>query len=73
MSSTASERIREAREAWVCPKCGRPADAHNRGVSCQTLALWNEVLNESRCYCPDDCNCHYPWRTNYCGCKGHAS
>ncbi len=26
-----------------------------------------------RCYCPDDCNCHYPWRTNYCGCKQHAT
>jgi hypothetical protein len=24
-----------------------------------------------RCYCPDDCNCHYPWRTNYCGCRHH--
>jgi deoxyribodipyrimidine photolyase len=24
-----------------------------------------------KCYCPDDCNCHSPWRTNYCGCKQH--
>lgn len=24
------------------------------------------------CMCPDDCGCHYPWRTNVCGCKGHA-
>ncbi len=23
------------------------------------------------CLCPDDCNCHAPWRTNYCGCKAH--
>lgn len=23
------------------------------------------------CYCPDDCNCHSPWRTNYCGCRQH--
>jgi hypothetical protein len=25
-----------------------------------------------RCYCPDDCNCRTPWRTNYCGCRQHA-
>ena len=25
----------------------------------------------SECLCPDDCNCHHPWRTNYCGCKAH--
>jgi hypothetical protein len=25
------------------------------------------------CFCPDDCNCHYAWRTNYCGCKGHST
>lgn len=24
-----------------------------------------------RCFCPDDCNCHYPWRPNLCGCRGH--
>lgn len=24
------------------------------------------------CMCPDDCNCHYPWRENYCGCKAHS-
>lgn len=24
-----------------------------------------------RCMCPDDCNCHRPYRTNYCGCKLH--
>jgi hypothetical protein len=23
------------------------------------------------CYCPDDCNCHHPHRTNYCGCGAH--
>jgi hypothetical protein len=27
----------------------------------------------NRCYCPNDCNCHYPWRTNYCGCKQHPT
>ncbi len=25
-----------------------------------------------RCYCPDDCNCHYPWRQNFCGCRQHG-
>ena len=28
---------------------------------------------ERRCFCPDDCNCHYPHRFNYCGCKQHES
>lgn len=26
-----------------------------------------------RCYCPDDCGCHYPWRGNVCGCCAHES
>ena len=28
-------------------------------------------VEAQRCYCPDDCNCHYPWRPNYCGCRNH--
>lgn len=24
-----------------------------------------------KCYCPDDCTCHYPWRLTLCGCNGH--
>jgi hypothetical protein len=27
--------------------------------------------HERRCYCPDDCNCHYSWRPTLCGCQGH--
>jgi len=26
---------------------------------------------ERRCYCPGDCNCRHPHRTNFCGCKQH--
>jgi hypothetical protein len=37
-----------------------------------TDPTWDELITESRrCFCPDDCNCHYLWRPNYCGCKGH--
>jgi len=31
-----------------------------------------EPAAELHCYCPDDCNCHYPWRPNYCGCRQHV-
>lgn len=32
---------------------------------------WLVRLEERRCYCPDDCNCHQAHRPNYCGCRGH--
>jgi hypothetical protein len=41
--------------------------------------LWLEASETSefevqrKCMCPDDCNCHYSWRTNYCGCKQHEA
>jgi hypothetical protein len=31
---------------------------------------WSRRL-KARCFCPDDCNCHHPWRTNVCGCRQH--
>ena len=24
-----------------------------------------------KCYCPDDCNCHFDHRPIYCGCTAH--
>lgn len=33
---------------------------------------FNAIPREDRrCFCPGDCNCHYPWRVNYCGCRQH--
>lgn len=29
------------------------------------------AVDARRCFCPDDCSCHYPWRPNLCGCAGH--
>jgi hypothetical protein len=28
-------------------------------------------MYENGCYCPGDCNCNFPDRTNFCGCKAH--
>ncbi len=38
--------------------------------------LLKKAIDEGKafylCMCPDDCNCHHPWRPNYCGCKAHG-
>lgn len=50
----------------------------NSGSAVWTLfaSEWDAVeivadFRQRGCTCPDDCNCHKPWRTNYCGCKQH--
>lgn len=46
-------------------------DAVAAGVA-RLQAEVKKPIVERRCYCPDDCNCHHPWRFNYCGCRQHG-
>lgn len=47
----------------------------NEGIPASTgpelASPWLFPDTAGACFCPDDCNCHHPWRTNYCGCTGH--
>lgn len=32
-----------------------------------------QETTQRRCYCPDDCSCHNPYRLTLCGCKAHSN
>ena len=60
----------------ICPvQLGE--EAASEGVTFEQIAAFAKVRHDAlaaldrKCFCPDDCNCHHPWRTNFCGCRQH--
>lgn len=41
------------------------------GTRHETIFPPRHITFIGRCTCPGDCNCHSPWRPNYCGCREH--
>lgn len=67
--SSADDAIADAAEAL------RDSDIVKAEALVDGRVVWTDDRSwriEDHCFCPDDCNCHHPWRTNFCGCKAHA-